>query len=61
MTIRDSEQFRRAIVPRRHHPLESRLGIIAARPVVEDRDAKPAPVIAPVAPQPELQIEDQGI
>ena len=39
-----------AILPRHDHPLQPRLRIIAARPVVKDGDAKPAPPIAVPAP-----------
>ena len=44
-----------------HHPLPPRLRIITAHAVIEDGDPEPAPPIAPPAPQPELQIEDERI
>ena len=49
------------LLPRHNHPLQPRLGIIAARPLVENRDPKPAPTIASFAPQPKLPIVDEEI
>ena len=49
------------LLPRHHHPLQPRLPIIAARAGVKDGDAKATPPIAPLTPQPELQIEDDEI
>ena len=46
------------LLPRHNHPLQPRLRTIAARPVVEDGDAKATPPIASLTPQPELQIEE---
>ena len=43
------------------HPLQPSLRTIAARALVENRDAEPAPAIAPLALQPELEIEDEHI
>ena len=44
-----------------NHPLQPRLQTIAAAPLVENGNAEPTSAIAPLAPQPELQIKDKGI
>ena len=48
-------------LPRHDHPLQPRLRTIAARAVVEYRDAKTGAPIAMRATQTELQIIDEGI
>src|SRR5271157_1679814 len=49
------------LLPRHNHPLQPWLGIIAARAVVENRDAKTTAAIAVRAAQTKLQIEDERI
>ena len=44
-----------------HHPLQPWLRIIAARPLVENRDAKSTATIAVRTAQTKLQIEDEHI
>ena len=53
--------MRSPLLPRHDHPLQPRLRIIAAGPLVENRDPKPTPPIASLAAQPELQAEVKNI
>jgi hypothetical protein len=59
MTVRSFRQMQAALTPRHNHPLQPRLGIIAAPAIVEDRDAEAAAAIAMRTPQPKLQIKDK--